>query len=77
VLVCAKTQEHLLLAVACFEICFEMIAGPNEFQEFYKRLKEIKDFHRKHPDQVFVPMSVEFDELEKMRENPTDELNSK
>jgi len=54
-----------------------MIAGPNEFQEFYKRLKEIKDFHRKHPDQVFVPMSVEFDELEKMRENPTDELNSK
>nr|CAB3266000.1 splicing factor 3A subunit 3 [Phallusia mammillata] len=52
------------------------IAGPNEFQEFYKRLKEIKDFHRKHPDEIFVPMSMEFDELEKARENPTDDMNN-
>jgi len=56
---------------------FQAIAGPNEFQEFYKRLKEVKDFHRKHPNEIFVPMSVEFDELEKLREEPTDESNSK
>jgi len=52
----------------------QAIAGPNEFQEFYRHLKEIKDFHRKHPDEIFVPMSVEFDELDKIREETTDEV---
>jgi len=52
----------------------QAIAGPNEFQEFYRHLKEIKDFHRKHPDEVFVPMSVEFDELDKVREDTSDEI---
>lgn len=28
------------------------LSGPNEFQEFYARLKGIKDFHRKHPNEV-------------------------
>lgn len=28
------------------------ISGPNEFAEFYNRLKQIKDFHRKHPHEV-------------------------
>ncbi|XP_076819996.1 splicing factor 3A subunit 3-like [Clavelina lepadiformis] len=54
----------------------EAIAGPNEFQEFYKRLKEVKDFHRKHPNEIFIPMTVEFDELDKARESPTDEMNN-
>ena len=57
--------------------CPQAIAGPNEFQEFYRHLKEIKDFHRKHPDEIFVPMSVEFDELDKIREENTDEVVSK
>ncbi|XP_060525947.1 splicing factor 3A subunit 3 [Cylas formicarius] len=50
------------------------LTGPNEFQEFYSRLKQIKDFYRKHPNEISVPMSVEFDELGKARENPTEEM---
>lgn len=30
------------------------LTGPNEFNEFYSRLKQIKDFYRKHPNEVFV-----------------------
>lgn len=49
------------------------LSGPNEFTEFYLRLKGIKDFHKKHPNEISIPMSVEFDELDKMRENPNDD----
>ncbi|KAL0268427.1 UNVERIFIED_CONTAM: hypothetical protein PYX00_010380 [Menopon gallinae] len=49
------------------------LSGPNEFAEFYARLKQIKDFYRRHPNEISVPMSVEFEELTKMRENPTEE----
>lgn len=28
------------------------LSGPHEFQEFYSRLKQIKEFHRKHPNEV-------------------------
>uniref|UniRef100_A0A674D882 Splicing factor 3a, subunit 3 n=1 Tax=Salmo trutta TaxID=8032 RepID=A0A674D882_SALTR len=52
------------------------ISGPNEFAEFYNRLKQIKEFHRKHPNEICVPMSVEFDELVKARENPTEETQN-
>jgi len=30
----------------------QALYGPNEFQEFYSRLKQLKDFHRKHPNEV-------------------------
>lgn len=30
------------------------LSGPNEFQEFYQRLKQIKEFHRKHPNEVSI-----------------------
>ena len=43
------------------------LSGPNEFAEFYSRLKTIKDFHKKHPNEISVPMSTEFDELAKVR----------
>ncbi|RXN12264.1 splicing factor 3A subunit 3 [Labeo rohita] len=46
------------------------ISGPNEFAEFYNRLKQIKEFHRKHPHEICVPMSVEFEELTKAKDNP-------
>ncbi|KAF3833618.1 hypothetical protein F7725_024822 [Dissostichus mawsoni] len=49
------------------------ISGPNEFAEFYNRLKQIKEFHRKHPNEISIPMSAEFDELMKARDNPTEE----
>nr|XP_054752843.1 splicing factor 3A subunit 3-like [Lytechinus pictus] len=29
----------------------QALSGPNEFAEFYTRLKVIKDFHRKHPNE--------------------------
>ena len=49
------------------------LSGPNEFAEFYSRLKQIKDFHRRHPGEaVSVPMSVEFEELKKIRETGGD-----
>ncbi len=79
------------------------ISGPNEFAEFYNRLKQIKEFHRKHPNevdcrasvslsrttqfcltprvlcpfQICVPMSVEFEELMKAKDNPSEEAQSK
>ncbi|CAI9729227.1 splicing factor 3A subunit 3-like [Octopus vulgaris] len=50
------------------------LSGPNEFAEFYARLKTLKDFHRKHPGEINVPMSVEFEELAKLRENTSEEM---
>lgn len=41
------------------------LSGPNEFTEFYSRLKQIKEFYKKHPNEVSVPLQVEFDELSK------------
>ncbi|XP_023330503.1 splicing factor 3A subunit 3 [Eurytemora carolleeae] len=52
----------------------QALSGPNEFTEFYNRLKQIKEFHRRHPGEISVPMSVEFEELKKIRENPADDL---
>jgi len=52
------------------------LSGPNEFLEFYNRLKNIKDFHRKHPNEICIPMSMEFDDLTKARENPTEEMQN-
>ncbi|XP_014679060.1 PREDICTED: splicing factor 3A subunit 3-like [Priapulus caudatus] len=46
------------------------LSGPNEFAEFYTRLKSIRDFHKLHPNEISVPMSVEFDELAQARDNP-------
>ncbi|XP_054160951.1 splicing factor 3A subunit 3-like [Oppia nitens] len=50
----------------------EAMSGPNEFSEFYLRLKNIKEFYRKHPNEISIPMSVEFDEFLKLRENPNE-----
>ena len=30
-----------------------LLSGPNEFVEFYNRLKQIKEFYKKHPNEVF------------------------
>ena len=30
------------------------ISGPNDSKEFDRRLKSLKDFHRRHPDQVRI-----------------------
>lgn len=52
------------------------LSGPNEFVEFYGRLKSIKDFHRKHPNELCIPMSTEFEEMTKQRENPSEEMQN-
>lgn len=57
-----------------FFLQVQALSGPNEFSEFYSRLKSIKEFFRRHPNEISVPMSVEFEEFTKMRENPTEEL---
>ncbi|XP_072037307.1 splicing factor 3A subunit 3-like [Amphiura filiformis] len=54
----------------------QALSGPNEFQEFYTRLKSIKEFHRRHPNEISVPMSIEFEMLSEERENPTVEMQS-
>lgn len=41
------------------------LSGPNEFAEFYNRLKQIKEFYKKHPNEISVPLQVEFDEMSK------------
>lgn len=41
------------------------LSGPNEFSEFYARLKQIKEFYKRHPNEISVPLSVEFEELGK------------
>ncbi|XP_054258220.1 splicing factor 3A subunit 3 [Macrosteles quadrilineatus] len=52
------------------------LSGPNEFAEFYSRLKQIKEFYKRLPNEICVPMSVEFEELNKMRENPSEEFQN-
>uniref|UniRef100_A0A0A9Z8Z3 Splicing factor 3A subunit 3 n=1 Tax=Lygus hesperus TaxID=30085 RepID=A0A0A9Z8Z3_LYGHE len=52
------------------------LSGPNEFSEFYSRLKSIKEFYRRIPNEISIPMSVEFEEMAKLRENPTDEASN-
>lgn len=41
------------------------LSGPNEFSEFYSRLKQIKEFYKRHPNEISVPLQVELDELTK------------
>lgn len=45
------------------------LSGPNEFSEFYSRLKQIKEFYKKHPNEISVPLQVEFDEMSKAYAN--------
>ncbi|VDM52614.1 unnamed protein product [Angiostrongylus costaricensis] len=41
----------------------DAIAGPNEFAEFYARLKLLKDAHRRNPDELAEPLSMEFQKM--------------
>lgn len=54
----------------------QSLSGPNEFSEFYTRLKQLREFHKRHPNEITVPMSVEFDEISKQRENPSEEAQN-
>lgn len=52
------------------------LSGPDEFGEFYRRLKTLKDFHRRNPNQVEEPMAMEFLRLDKQRTHPPDHLQT-
>ena len=46
----------------------DALAGPNEFSEFYRRLKSLKDFHRQFPNELVEPMELDFAQLAQERE---------
>ncbi|KAG0254259.1 hypothetical protein DFQ27_006945 [Actinomortierella ambigua] len=46
----------------------DTISGANEFEEFYNRLRIIKDHHRRYPNESVEPMELEF-----VLESPTPE----
>lgn len=35
------------------------ISGATEFSEFYERLKNLKDYHRRYPNEVVEPLELE------------------
>ena len=52
------------------------MSGPDEFGEFYHRLRQIKDYHRKNPNEIEEPMQMEFLRMENERQKPSEELQS-
>ena len=73
------TQYYTLLHIAGHSMRKDEIAllsGPDEFGEFYRRLKTLKDFHRRHPNEVAEPMVMEFLKLDKQRTHPPEHLQS-
>ena len=50
------------------------LGGPDEFGEFYRRLKTVKDYHRRNPNEKEEPMAMEFLRLDKQRLHPPDHL---
>uniref|UniRef100_A0A915ESP9 Matrin-type domain-containing protein n=1 Tax=Ditylenchus dipsaci TaxID=166011 RepID=A0A915ESP9_9BILA len=46
------------------------VAGPNEFAEFYSRLKVLKDIHRKNPNETARPLTIEFQEMANFVQDP-------
>ncbi len=52
------------------------LGGPDEFGEFYRRLKVVKDFHRRNPNEVEQPMTMEFLKLDKQRAHPPEHLQT-
>ncbi|KAI1294781.1 Splicing factor 3A subunit 3 [Halotydeus destructor] len=50
----------------------DSIKGPNEFSQFYSRLKDIKDNYKNNANEIAVPMASEFDDFLKMRDQPSE-----
>ncbi|RWS17101.1 Splicing factor 3A subunit 3-like protein [Dinothrombium tinctorium] len=48
------------------------MSGCNEFSEFYARLRNIKEYYKKHQNEISIPMSVEYEEFNRLRENSSD-----
>lgn len=52
------------------------LSGPDEFGEFYRRLKSMKDFHRRNPNAIEAPMAMEFLRLDRHRIHPPEQLQT-
>lgn len=46
------------------------IGGPNEFAEFYSRLKLLKDTHRRNPNETAQSLTLEFHEKMNFLQDP-------
>ncbi|KAI9358577.1 hypothetical protein DFJ73DRAFT_144259 [Zopfochytrium polystomum] len=44
------------------------ISGATEFSEFYQRLKDVKDYHRRFPNESVEPMELQFMKMEQEQE---------
>lgn len=47
-----------------------LLSGVGEFSEFYNRLKNIKEYHKKFPNSLADTLSFEFNNYKELRENP-------
>lgn len=52
------------------------MSGPDEFGEFYHQLRQIKDHHRKNPNEIEEPMQMEFLRMESERQKPSEDMQS-
>ncbi|CAG8556524.1 7632_t:CDS:10 [Ambispora leptoticha] len=51
----------------------DALSGTSEFSEFYGRLKAIKDYHRRYPNETVEPLELEF--INQAKENGEDDLD--
>ncbi|OAF71696.1 Spliceosome-associated protein 61 [Intoshia linei] len=49
-------------------------AGPNEISIFYSKLRAIKNYHKKNPNLIHIPLSAEFEAIKKQRENQDEDV---
>lgn len=53
------------------------MTGTDEFGEFYRKLKVLKDQHRSHGgDDIEEPLQYEFMKMDEMRTNPTEDMQT-
>ena len=52
------------------------MSGMDEFAEFYRKLKQLRDHHKKYADDTEEPLEMEFLRLDEERKNPPEELQS-
>ena len=52
------------------------MSGMDEFAEFYRKLKQLRDHHKKYADDTEEPLEMEFLRLDEERKNPPEELQN-
>jgi hypothetical protein len=81
-LLSSRLHLYVLIIFICYNLKslrraeINAISGATEFSEFYKRLKDIKDYHRRYPNEVVEPLELQFMREEKKREEDGGKKNS-